>query len=66
MSKIGRGKHTTRHSEIFEVDDDTFVLDTPGFTSMDLPDINKENKLRLIFRSLYDFSENADLTAVFT
>lgn len=43
MSKIGRGKHTTRHSEIFEVDDDTFILDTPGFTSMDLPDINKEN-----------------------
>mgnify|MGYP000891078223 CR=1 FL=1 len=41
--KIERGKHTTRHSEIFEVDDDTFILDTPGFTSMDLPDINKEN-----------------------
>ncbi len=34
--KINRGKHTTRHSEIFPADglDDTFVMDTPGFTSL--------------------------------
>ena len=35
--KLGRGKHTTRHSEIFCIDDDTYVMDTPGFSSLSLP-----------------------------
>lgn len=37
--KIRRGKHTTRHSELFymgELGEDTYVFDTPGFTSLDL------------------------------
>lgn len=33
--KIGRGKHTTRHSELFKIDDCTFVCDTPGFSSFE-------------------------------
>ena len=32
--KIKRGRHTTRHAEIFLVEDDTFVMDTPGFSSV--------------------------------
>lgn len=32
--KIKRGKHTTRHSELFFVEAETFVMDTPGFSSM--------------------------------
>lgn len=32
--KIKRGRHTTRHSELFSVDGDTFIMDTPGFTSL--------------------------------
>lgn len=32
--KIKRGKHTTRHSELFFVETETFVMDTPGFSSM--------------------------------
>lgn len=32
--KIGRGKHTTRHSELFYVEDGAFVIDTPGFSSI--------------------------------
>ncbi len=32
--KIERGKNTTRHSEFFYIDDDTYVFDTPGFTSL--------------------------------
>ena len=35
--KLGRGKHTTRHSEIFCIEDDTYVMDTPGFSSLSLP-----------------------------
>lgn len=32
--KIERGKHTTRHSQLIPVDTDTFILDTPGFSSL--------------------------------
>ena len=34
--KAERGKHTTRHSEIIPIDDDTFIMDTPGFSSFDV------------------------------
>ncbi|MDD7403206.1 MAG: ribosome small subunit-dependent GTPase A [bacterium] len=40
--KIKRGKHTTRHSELFYLGQETYVMDTPGFTSLSLPDIEKE------------------------
>ena len=32
--KIARGKHTTRHSEIIRIKEDTFIMDTPGFSSL--------------------------------
>ncbi|MCI5501713.1 MAG: ribosome small subunit-dependent GTPase A [Lachnospiraceae bacterium] len=41
--KIKRGKHTTRHSELFCLADDVYVMDTPGFTSLSLPDVEKED-----------------------
>ncbi|HIU66635.1 MAG TPA: ribosome small subunit-dependent GTPase A [Candidatus Caccomorpha excrementavium] len=40
--KIQRGRHTTRHTEIIPVDEETFLLDTPGFSSLYLPDMDKE------------------------
>ena len=40
--KIERGKHTTRHSEIIPVSDGTYIMDTPGFSSMDVPGFEKE------------------------
>jgi len=40
--KIDRGKHTTRHSEMIAIDEDTYILDTPGFSSLGLFDIEKE------------------------
>jgi len=36
-SKTGRGRHTTRHVEIFPMSDGTMLYDTPGFTSLDMP-----------------------------
>ncbi len=40
--KIARGKHTTRHSELIAMGEDTYILDTPGFSSLELPDLEKE------------------------
>ena len=37
--KIGRGKHTTRHSELIPIGWDSFIMDTPGFSSMYVPEI---------------------------
>lgn len=33
--KLGRGRHTTRHIELFALDKNTYVADTPGFSSFD-------------------------------
>ncbi|MBR4426035.1 MAG: ribosome small subunit-dependent GTPase A, partial [Oscillospiraceae bacterium] len=34
--RLGRGRHTTRHIELFQLEDGTYVADTPGFSSFDL------------------------------
>ncbi len=41
--KIERGKNTTRHTQVIPINDDTFIMDTPGFSSMDLPEMEKED-----------------------
>jgi ribosome biogenesis GTPase len=54
--KLKRGRHTTRHSEIFHIEEDTFVLDTPGFSSLYVNDIDKED-----IKNYFDeFSEYED------
>ena len=40
--KLKRGKHTTRHSEIFPLSGDTFIMDTPGFGSFEVFDVKAE------------------------
>ncbi len=40
--KIERGKHTTRHSQLIAIFEDTYIMDTPGFSSLVLDDISKE------------------------
>jgi len=40
--KIERGKHTTRHSELFPIDEDSYIMDTPGFSSLYVNDFEKE------------------------
>ena len=39
--KIDRGRHTTRHSEMIAIDEDTYILDTPGFSSLKLFDVDR-------------------------
>ena len=41
--KIDRGRHTTRHSQLIALDEDTYIMDTPGFSSLFLQDLEKED-----------------------
>lgn len=41
-AKIDRGRHTTRHTELIWIEKDTYFLDTPGFSSLFLPQIQAE------------------------
>jgi len=54
--KLGRGKHTTRHSEIFPLGGagDGFCVDTPGFSSLEIDTIPKD-KLGLLFREFTEY-----------
>lgn len=54
-SKIERGKHTTRHSELIHIEGQTYIMDTPGFSSLYLLDFSKED-LKYYFRefALYE------------
>ena len=47
--KIARGKHTTRHSELIAIDRDSYIMDTPGFSSLYVNDFEKED-LKYYFR----------------
>lgn len=53
--KIKRGKHTTRHSELFYVEADTYMMDTPGFSSMYLEDMQAED-LKEFFPEFEDYT----------
>lgn len=52
--KIGRGKHTTRHVELYPLQDSGWIVDTPGFSVLDMPEM-KRNELRLHFADFYPF-----------
>lgn len=54
--KIKRGKHTTRHSELFYVEADTYMMDTPGFSSMYLENMEAE-ELKEFFPEFEDYTE---------
>lgn len=47
--KLGRGKHTTRHVELYALDGDTYIADTPGFASLDVTMTNVILKEQLQF-----------------
>ncbi len=52
--KIKRGRHTTRHSELIHLGEDTYLMDTPGFSSLYLADIDKE-ELRFYFPEFAEY-----------
>lgn len=58
--RLRRGKHTTRHSELIDVGEG-FVVDTPGFSSMDIDFISKE-ELEECFPEFKDYIGNCKFT----
>ena len=52
--KLKRGRHTTRHSQVIPVDTDTFLMDTPGFSSLYLADM-EEDELKNYFREFREY-----------
>lgn len=52
--KIGRGKQTTRHAQLVCVKDGTYLMDTPGFSSFYLQDMDKE-ELREYYREFLPY-----------
>ncbi|MCF0157489.1 MAG: ribosome small subunit-dependent GTPase A [Veillonella sp.] len=55
--KIKRGKHTTRHASLFSLDDDSFIMDTPGFSAIEFSDISLE-RLPTLFPEFNNYVEN--------
>ena len=41
--KIERGRHTTRHSELLVLGEDSYIMDTPGFSSLYISDIEQDS-----------------------
>lgn len=52
--KTNRGKHTTRHAELFEMESGGRIFDTPGFTSFDVLD-TEEDQLAFLFPEMVPY-----------
>ncbi len=52
--KIQRGKHTTRHAELIQITEKSYIVDSPGFTSLYLTHIPAEN-LQYYFREFQPY-----------
>lgn len=52
--KIERGKHTTRHSEIIPIHGNTYIMDTPGFSTLNIPGFEKED-LQQYYREFAEY-----------
>jgi len=55
--KIKRGKHTTRHSEIIYIQEGTYICDTPGFSSLYVSDMEKE-ELKNYFMEFREYEDS--------
>lgn len=56
--KNKRGKHTTRHTELLYLEENSYVLDTPGFSSLDMDFIEDERELSDYFIEFKKHSSN--------
>jgi len=56
--KLGRGRHTTRHVELFDLGEGTFIADTPGFASFDFEKMEPifKDEMQELFREFRPFN----------
>ncbi len=55
-ARLGRGKHTTRHVELFPLNDNTLIADTPGFSSLDIMQTDiKKDELPFLFHEFEEY-----------
>lgn len=54
--KIERGKHTTRHAELIPIDEQSYIIDTPGFSSLLVTDFEPE-ELKGYFREFAPYED---------
>lgn len=59
--KTNTGKHTTRHTELMELEVGGWVLDTPGFSSLDI-DFIEEDELGYCFEEIHELSQYCKFT----
>lgn len=52
--KTLRGRHTTRHSEIIPIHGNAYIMDTPGFSTLDIPGLEKED-LQQYYREFAEY-----------
>lgn len=55
--KTERGKHTTRHSELLYISEGTYIMDTPGFTSLDVFGA-EEDTLKFYYKEFEEYGES--------
>lgn len=55
--KLGRGKHTTRHSELIEIEDG-YIVDTPGFSTLEIRDLMDKDSLKYCFPEFIEYNES--------
>lgn len=60
--KIDRGKHTTRHAELIEIEKGSFLVDTPGFSSMNI-DFLEPSELQYVFRDFENYVNSCKFTS---
>ncbi|WP_297208859.1 ribosome small subunit-dependent GTPase A [uncultured Flavonifractor sp.] len=62
--KLGRGRHTTRHVELFRLDNGAIVADTPGFSSFDTEEMEtrRPEELARTFREFAPYLEQCRFT----
>ncbi len=54
-NKTSRGRHTTTESRFFRIDTDTYLIDTPGFSSLEFPKLKDKKELELLFPEFIDY-----------
>ncbi len=57
-SKTLRGRHTTTESRFFNIEGNTYLIDTPGFSSLEFPKLKEKKELEALFHNFPEYTKN--------